>query len=690
MKKISGWFFGVGAFLLPLALYLKTLSPAYIPVDSAEFALCMHTWGMCHPPGFPLYILIGKIFTSIFPFGPVIFKANLLSALFGAGTVLIVYLNLVELRVKKALGLLIALLLAVSSAFWEFSVSADVFTFATFLIAITFFFTFKKRFLPAIFTLGLSASHFYISAVLVPIIYWYFIGLKFKLREVLYSVGVFILGFFPQGLMYLRMQQNPQINWGHAQGVAGFIDYVRRKEFGNIFLIANPVLKFSIIKFLKHTWVFLVHIFTNFGVILPFLVIVSGILGFFRDKKSIFLILSFLVIITTQLFLLSTIDPSEVDSPFQISKFYLAAFVPAVLLFGLSFQNIVDKFFENDVQLPALFLGLLLIVYLFANFKANDLSKVYFSQDLVLDALEQLPDNALAITVSHVFKFGSLYEQLVNNKFTDKTVLYFPNEKNRDNESYFPDLFAPEADEQFVSQVNKNQDLGRAEAYILSVLARNLDKEVYILQGSFEERFFGYLKPFIRPNGLWWRLESDISAQDDLVKAVNLLSELRNEGVKFEDLGLKPQQQDTLSYAVAYHSTAILLASYGEYEQAIEFLNKSFGVRGKGENIQNEIELIRKTRELSLKFDQSGFEAGFEKIEELGNNLFILMNYQKCAEVFQTLVEIRPQKAESYNNLASCLASSGKPEEAKVNYLNALGIDPNLEKAKKGLEALEK
>jgi len=132
-----------------------------------------------------------------------------------------------------------------------------------------------------------------------------------------------------------------------------------------------------------------------------------------------------------------------------------------------------------------------------------------------------------------------------------------------------------------------------------------------------------------------------------------------------------------------------LLASYGEYEQAIEFLNKSFGVRGKGENIQNEIELIRKTRELSLKFDQSGFEAGFEKIEELGNNLFILMNYQKCAEVFQTLVEIRPQKAESYNNLASCLAFQGKESEARVGYKKALELNPDLEKAKKGLEALD-
>ena len=106
------------AFVLPLALYIKTLAPTYIPIDSAEIALCMKFWGICHPPGFPLYILVGRIFTDIFPFGSLIYKANLLSAVFGAGTVLVVYLSLSALKVDKKIALLLSLFLAVSSSFW--------------------------------------------------------------------------------------------------------------------------------------------------------------------------------------------------------------------------------------------------------------------------------------------------------------------------------------------------------------------------------------------------------------------------------------------------------------------------------------------------------------------------------------------------------------------------------------------
>src|SRR3989344_4733107 len=111
MIRYQTWFLAILAFILPLALYIKTLAPTYIPVDSAEFALCMHFWGVCHPPGFPLYVLLGKLFTDFFPFGTLIYKANLLSAIFGASTILFVFLTLKELEVRKEIAYLLAFFL---------------------------------------------------------------------------------------------------------------------------------------------------------------------------------------------------------------------------------------------------------------------------------------------------------------------------------------------------------------------------------------------------------------------------------------------------------------------------------------------------------------------------------------------------------------------------------------------------
>src|SRR3989344_5309412 len=103
MSKALGWLYILAAIALPLSLYLRTLAPTYIPIDSAEFALCMHFWGVCHPPGFPLYTFLGKVFTDLWPFGTLIYKANLMSAIFGSLTVLLVFLNLRSLKVDKIL-----------------------------------------------------------------------------------------------------------------------------------------------------------------------------------------------------------------------------------------------------------------------------------------------------------------------------------------------------------------------------------------------------------------------------------------------------------------------------------------------------------------------------------------------------------------------------------------------------------
>ncbi len=689
MKKYLPVILGVFSFLLPLGLYLKTLSPTYIPVDSAEFTLCIKFWGLCHPPGFPFYIFLGHILTSIFAFGSLIFRANFLSALYAALTVLVVYLTLLRVGVKSSLAFLVSMILAVSAAFWEYSISADVFTFATFLVALSFLFAFWNKPWPAFLALGFSASHFYITVMLAPIFVWYFWGFKPKIRDFVLAVCVFALGFVGQAMMLLRMQQDPVINWGHAKGISGYLYYLRRKEFGSIFLIKNPVLTFSLIKYAKHIYVYILDIIVGFGVVLPVLVPLGLVKeGLWKEKKVIFLVFSWLTVVLVQLFLLSTIDPLGADNPFQITKFYLVSYIPILVLVGMSTQKFVDWFFDGDGTYVNLLLGAVVVVYLMSSFKSHNLSQNYFSEKMVEDAMDQLPPGSVAITVSHVFYFGGLYEQKIDGKYGGITLLYFPNEYNRDNESYHPELFSGKVDEGFVSKVSDQKELGNAEKYILSVLARNPDRDFYILQGTFEEGFFKYLDPYKVPYGLWWKVTRSRNEKPDLGKLAGLLEGLRNKDVKFNDFAFKQQQMDTMLYAVSYNSSGIILARNGDYDKALELFNKSYAIKPDNTNVKSEIDLVGKIKDLAGRQTDLVGKKDADTLNELGNSLFTLGNYNECGRVYAEALKI-DQRAVFYNNLASCQAAAGNLGEARTNYQKALSIDPNLNLAKQGLENLD-
>ena len=689
MKKYRPFLYGVLAFVLPLGLYIKTLSPTYIPVDSAEFTLCMHYWGMCHPPGFPFYVFLGKIFTTVFPWGQLIYKANLLSALYAAGTILVLFITLVKVRVSRPVALLISLMLAVSAAFWEYSISADVFSFATLLVALSFLFVFAKKPMLAFLALGFSASHFYITVILVPILIWYFWGFKPKFRDLAVAGIVFGAGFVGQVMMFLRMLQDPVINWGHAKGIAGYFYYVRRMEFGSIFLIKNPVLTFSLIKYFKHIYVYLLDIVVGFGVILPILVPLGLVKeGLWKDKKVIFLVCSWLVLVLVQLFLLSTIDPMGADNPFQINKFYLVSYVPILILIGMATQKFVDWFFDGDTMYINLLLGAIVVVYLLSNFKSHNLSGNYFSKNMVADAMDQLPSGSVAITVSHVFYFGGLYVQKVDGRYRSVSLLYFPNEFNRDNESYHPELFSGKVDEGFIAKVRGSNQIGNAENYILSVVARNPNRDIYILQGSFEEGFFKYLGPYIQPYGLWWRVVRTPNEKPDLNKLVGLVGGLRNGNVHYNDFAFKQQQLDTILYAVSYNSTAVLFAKNGQYDGAIDLLQKSLDVKPDNTNVKGELDLVRKAKDLTARETRLIDKKDTSSLNDLGSSLFALGNYNECARVYAEALKI-DQKAAFYSNLASCLASGGNIAEARTDYQKALLLDPNLDLAKQGLDKLD-
>ncbi len=80
----------VVAFLLPLVVYLLTLAREITFADSGELAAVAARLGIAHPPGYPLFTLLGYPLTLL-PVSTVAFRVGLLSALAAAAACLLLY-----------------------------------------------------------------------------------------------------------------------------------------------------------------------------------------------------------------------------------------------------------------------------------------------------------------------------------------------------------------------------------------------------------------------------------------------------------------------------------------------------------------------------------------------------------------------------------------------------------------------
>jgi hypothetical protein len=144
---ITGW----AIFVLTSIVYLYTMQPNLSFWDCGEFAACAYTLSVPHPPGAPLWTLIGRVAT-ILPIGsnPAV-KINTMSAVSSGFTVMFLYLVLVMVIKSwkgepkhrwdaftifgaSAIG---ALSYAFCDSFWFNALEAEVYSFGTTLVALS-------------------------------------------------------------------------------------------------------------------------------------------------------------------------------------------------------------------------------------------------------------------------------------------------------------------------------------------------------------------------------------------------------------------------------------------------------------------------------------------------------------------------------------------------------------------------
>ncbi|GIW08378.1 MAG: hypothetical protein KatS3mg060_3183 [Dehalococcoidia bacterium] len=237
--------------LLALALYVRTLAPTVLAFDSGEFQFAAPTLGLAHPTGYPLYLLLGRLF-ALLPVGDVAYRLNLFSAVAAAGAVAFSFLigltllpgGLLARRLGAVAG---AALAAVSYEFWSQAVIAEVYAFQLLLLAALTLAVIRRWPIPIVGLLvGLSLAHHRAAVLSLPVLALYALADRrralFRWRQLGFAA---LLAFLPL-LLYLyiplRADHSPYLAQETASGrrvvsfsndLNGFIDVVSGRVFAD-------------------------------------------------------------------------------------------------------------------------------------------------------------------------------------------------------------------------------------------------------------------------------------------------------------------------------------------------------------------------------------------------------------------------------------------------------------------------
>jgi len=226
--------FAALALGVPLLAYIRTLTPTVPFWDSGEYIATSNILGLPHPPGNPVYTMIGR-FLCLIPFESVAWRVNFMSALSSALTAFFTFFIVTRILRRtyggrpatvaqwigcELGGLIAAFFVAFSSSFWDSAIEAEVYALSSFIIAFTIWLAMNwwDR-------LGTPGN----DKLLVLIAYILSISTGIHLGTVLVTPGLLVL------LWLVRPQATWSWNfWSAALPLGGFLGLMILNETGGL------------------------------------------------------------------------------------------------------------------------------------------------------------------------------------------------------------------------------------------------------------------------------------------------------------------------------------------------------------------------------------------------------------------------------------------------------------------------
>jgi hypothetical protein len=454
-------------FVICLACYFVTLAPSitweHDGVDSGDLVTAAYTLGVAHPPGYPLFVLLAKLFTLL-PFGQVAYRVNVMSAFFAAAAVATLYWTALLVQPgdtggesKLVIAAASALALGLSHTFWSQAIIAEVYALHAFLVAVillsatAFRSTGERKLLwPLGLALGLSLSNHLSAILFVPGVLILLVPrLRSQPAALLKMAGFMVLGLSVYTYLPIRSMQNPPVNWGAPHTWSGFWWTVSARIYSDYaFGLPAVHLPARIASWLS----MLGHQFTWLGLAL-------GLAGVWEmwdgDREYLaFTVTSFVGVVIYSL----TYNTSD-------SYVYL---IPSYLVFGLWVAR-GASFLLHDLlpwettrrdhpstrsrleRLASLSMLILPLLLLGANLRALDLSEDREARDYAVQVFADTSSDAVIIADTDAHIFSLWYVHYVEAAEPDALIVakgLFHYQWYRDTLSrHHPEVFVPSGDD---------------------------------------------------------------------------------------------------------------------------------------------------------------------------------------------------------------------------------------------------
>ncbi|MCX8009776.1 MAG: DUF2723 domain-containing protein, partial [Ignavibacteria bacterium] len=441
------------------AIYLTTLAPGLVEIDSGELAAAAITLGIAHPTGYPTFTILGFVFSKLLFFVSKIYAMNIFAAICTTvGFYFVVKINFhlftqlkstakieaktakkktqIKAKLDDSLILLFsivsALTLAFSKTFWKQSTSVEVYSLHLAFISSAIYFFLKavdleetktakatfallknKYWLLFSITLGLSFTNHLTSILLIPAFAYYYFSKygfnKSSFKRIFILVVPFIISLSFYLYLPLNAMSNPEINWGNP------IDFERFKRHIMGWQYQSWI--FSSTESASKQFKYYINNFPNEFTIIGLIVIVVGLFALIKQNRKI-LYFTLLLFITCILYSINY-DIADIDAYFLLSYLSSSIFITSFLIF------VFNKFSSQSNQsfLKNIFFALPLIV-VFINYPTVNQSQNVQIHQYSENVLESFEPNAIAI--SYLWDFWvspSYYLQFVEKKRKDVAVI---------------------------------------------------------------------------------------------------------------------------------------------------------------------------------------------------------------------------------------------------------------------------